>query len=181
MRTKSVGYMRTSSISNLSTEKLGKDSDRRQKRKILDYSKSNNLEVVEWFYDKGISGSLDILNREGFVSLLDYCDRNEIKTILVENSSRFSRSLICSITGFKYLSDIQKNMDPDVTLPAHIAEYDHVEKLLEQIPQKQRDLFILARIEGYTAKEVANMKNMSESAVKVSVHRTSKKLKELLS
>ena len=72
MRIKSVGYMRTSSISNLSTEKLGKDSDRRQKKKILDYSKSNNLEVVEWFYDKGISGSLDILNREGFVSLLDY-------------------------------------------------------------------------------------------------------------
>ncbi|MAH04756.1 MAG: hypothetical protein CL561_04280 [Alphaproteobacteria bacterium] len=76
---------------------------------------------------------------------------------------------------------IEKNMDPDVTIPTHIAEYDHVEKLLEQIPQKQRDLFILARIEGYTAKEVANMKNMSESAVKVSVHRTSKKLKELLS
>ena len=151
MRIKSVGYMRTSSISNLSTEKLGKDSDRRQKKKILDYSKSNNLEVVEWFYDKGISGSLDILGREGFVSLLDYCDRNEIKNILVENSSRFSRSLICSITGFKYLSDIGINLvsveSPTMFLDTEEPTYKLVRDVLTCIDEFDKNRTVM-RLKG---------------------------------
>ena len=151
MRIKSVGYMRTSSISNLSTEKLGKDSDRRQKKKILDYSKSNNLEVVEWFYDKGISGSLDILNREGFVSLLDYCDRNEIKMILVENSSRFSRSLICSITGFQYLTDIGINLvsveSPTMFLDTEEPTYKLVRDVLTCIDEFDKNRTVM-RLKG---------------------------------
>lgn len=75
---------------------------------------------------------------------------------------------------------VEKNMDPHVTLPAHVSEYRDVEKALEQIPDKQREIFILARVEGYSAKEVAQIKNMSVSAVKVSVHRTAKRIKELL-
>ena len=151
MRTKSVGYMRTSSISNLSTDKLGKDTDRRQKKKILDYSKSNNLEVVEWFYDKGISGSLDILNREGFVSLLDYCDRNEIKNILVENSSRFSRSLICSITGFQYLTDLGINLvsveSPTMFLDTEEPTYKLVRDVLTCFDEFDKNRIVI-RLKG---------------------------------
>ena len=106
-----------------------------------------------------------------FIAIIHYRKTDYLRKVYAQKAQR--------ITSFEDL--VEKNMDPDVTLPSHIAEYDHVEKLLEQIPAKQRDLFILARIEGYTAKEVANMKNMSETAVKVSVHRTAKKLKELLS
>ena len=41
-------------------------------------------------------------------------------------------------------------------------------------------MFTMMKVEGYTAKEVAQKMDMTESAVKVSVHRTMIKLKEIL-
>ena len=41
-------------------------------------------------------------------------------------------------------------------------------------------IFTMIKIEGYTAKEVANTMGVSESAVKVAAHRTSIKLKGIL-
>lgn len=63
-----------------------------------------------------------------------------------------------------------------VTNEAHKGEYKDIEAALNTLPDKQRDIFILMRIEGYTAKEVAEKMDMTESAVKVSVHRSLKKL-----
>jgi RNA polymerase sigma-70 factor (ECF subfamily) len=71
-------------------------------------------------------------------------------------------------------------------LPAHVTnmdalgEYRDVEKALASFPVKQRDVFVLSKVQGYTAQEVASIKNMSVSAVKVSVHRTIKRLKDIL-
>ena len=38
--------------------------------------------------------------------MLSYCEENEIKTIVFENSSRLSRNVICMETGFQYLSSL---------------------------------------------------------------------------
>lgn len=65
-----------------------------------------------------------------------------------------------------------------VTNPMHTGEYKDVEKALEQLPEKQRRVFELMKIQGFSAKEVANELGMSVSAVKVSAHRTMNKLKE---
>jgi RNA polymerase sigma-70 factor (ECF subfamily) len=65
-----------------------------------------------------------------------------------------------------------------VTNNTHAGEYKDIEAALNVLPKKQRDVFVLMKIEGYTAKEVANKTGMSVSAVKVSVHRTVKKLQE---
>lgn len=67
-----------------------------------------------------------------------------------------------------------------VTKSDHAGEYKDIEKALDTLPEKQRKIFELVKIEGYTAKEAANEMDMSVSAVKVSVHRTAQKLKVIL-
>lgn len=67
-----------------------------------------------------------------------------------------------------------------VTNPEHAGEYKDVEKALDTLPAKQRKVFEMVKIHGYTAQEVANEMNMSVSAVKVSAHRTMNKLKVIL-
>lgn len=65
-----------------------------------------------------------------------------------------------------------------VTNPTRAGEYKDIESALAALPEKQRTVFMMMRVEGYTAKEVAKQMDMSVSAVKVSVHRTLKKLKD---
>ncbi len=73
--------------------------------------------------------------------------------------------------------DFQKSY---VTNTAHAGEYKDIENALGTLPAKQRKVFELMRIQGYTAEEVANQMKMSVSAVKVSAHRTTHKLKLML-
>jgi RNA polymerase sigma-70 factor (ECF subfamily) len=75
-----------------------------------------------------------------------------------------------------------ENIDvPDhVTDTSHNAEYRDVEKALDTIPDRQREVFELMKLKGYSAKEISDKTGMSVSAVKVSVHRTMAKLKEKL-
>ena len=65
-----------------------------------------------------------------------------------------------------------------VTKPEHAGELKDIEAHLNKLKGKQRTIFEKMRIYGYTAQEVADELNMSVSAVKVSVHRSQKKLQE---
>ena len=67
-----------------------------------------------------------------------------------------------------------------VTNPAHAGEYKDIQTALDSLPEDQRRVFEMIKIQGYSAKEVANEMDMSVSAVKVSAHRTMKKLKKIL-
>ena len=96
-----VGYYRTSSNSNVGTDK---DSRKRQRHAVMNYASSNGMTVVSEFYDKGVSGTKEILNRPSFMKMLDYCEDNEISTIVLEDASRMSRDLIIQETGFQYLT-----------------------------------------------------------------------------
>lgn len=66
----------------------------------------------------------------------------------------------------------------NVTNPTHAGEYKDIERALAVLPEKQRRIFTRVKIEGYSVKEVAEELGMSESAVKVSAHRTQKKLQD---
>jgi RNA polymerase sigma-70 factor (ECF subfamily) len=68
-----------------------------------------------------------------------------------------------------------------VTNPAHAGEYKDIEQALSELPSKQRKVFEMVKLQGYSAKEVANEIGMSISAVKVSAHRAMKKLRDRLS
>ena len=78
------------------------------------------------------------------------------------------------------IEDNPEYMSENVTNSSHIGEFKDIENALMQFPQKQQDIFRKIKIEGYTAQEVANELDMKESAVKVSAHRTMKKLQGML-
>lgn len=68
----------------------------------------------------------------------------------------------------------------NVTDSTYTGELKDIETALEAVPEDHRKIFKMIKIEGYTAKEVANEMGMNESAVKVSAHRTMKKLQGML-
>lgn len=53
-----------------------------------------------------------------------------------------------------------------------------LQKALKTLPQRQQDLVVRTKIEGHSIIDVAKEFGMSESAVKVSVHRSLKKLQD---
>ena len=97
---KAVAYLRTSSASNVGSDK---DSAVRQRHAIAEYAKRNRVEVAQEFYDAAVSGADRIDQRVGFTSMLAWATENQVKTILVENASRFARDLIVQETGVAML------------------------------------------------------------------------------
>ena len=98
-----VTYLRTSSSSNVGDDK---DSHKRQRTKIKDFVKRNGYEIQGEFYDQGVSGSLDILNRPEMMKMMVFCESTGIRTIIFENSTRLSRDLICQESGWEYLKNL---------------------------------------------------------------------------
>ncbi|MDA0780989.1 MAG: sigma-70 family RNA polymerase sigma factor [Rickettsiales bacterium] len=75
-----------------------------------------------------------------------------------------------------YLNEISHEFDINVT--ESDDEYEELYGAIDELPEKQRKIIELMKVEGYTAKEVAKKLNMSESAVKTSAHRIYKTLKQ---
>jgi DNA invertase Pin-like site-specific DNA recombinase len=98
-----VAYFRTSSLSNVGDDK---DTLKRQKDAVETYAKKNKIQIVNGFYDKGISGTVSIHEREQFTELLAYLKSNGAKIILVENASRFARDLTVQLVGNKMLKEL---------------------------------------------------------------------------
>ncbi|HET6553416.1 MAG TPA: recombinase family protein [Dyella sp.] len=97
-----VAYLRTFSATNTGQDK---DSHKRQQAAISAYAKRHGLTIHESpFYDAAVSGSDLIQDRPGFAAMLSYlAEHPEIRTILVETASRFSRDLIVQETGYRLL------------------------------------------------------------------------------
>lgn len=84
---KAVGYIR------VSTEEQSKRlSPEVQEELIRDFAERNNITVVEFFRDLGISGSIPLANRPGFISLLSYAEKHNIKIIVALSLDRLSRN-----------------------------------------------------------------------------------------
>lgn len=93
---KAIAYLRTSSAANVGADK---DSDKRQRAAIEAYAKREKWEVIEEFYDADVSGADPIETRPGFSALLDRIEGNGVRTVLVEDASRFARQLIVQEAG----------------------------------------------------------------------------------
>ena len=96
--TKAVAYLRTSSAANVGQDK---DSEKRQRKAIAAYAKSARFEIAadDWFYDPAVSGADPIETRPGFERLLDRIESNGVRTVIVEDASRFARDLIAQELG----------------------------------------------------------------------------------
>src|SRR5215813_10761581 len=101
-RIDAVGYLRTSSAANVGE---GKDSDKRQRRKIEAFAKRAGFNVVDWFYDPATSGNDDIKSRPGFAALLDRIEANGVCTVLIEDATRFARKLMTQELGIIALAE----------------------------------------------------------------------------
>jgi DNA invertase Pin-like site-specific DNA recombinase len=95
-----VAYMRTSSATNVGADK---DSEKRQRAAIEAFAKRAELEIVEWFYDPAVSGADPIEARPGFSALLDRLESNRVRTLVVEDASRFARDLVAQELGLLLL------------------------------------------------------------------------------
>jgi DNA invertase Pin-like site-specific DNA recombinase len=97
-------------MANVGTDK---DSDRRQRAAIASFARSAGFHVEEEFYDPGVSGADPIETRPGFSALLDRIEGNGIRTVLVEDASRFARDLVTQELGILLLeaSSRQRNAD----------------------------------------------------------------------
>lgn len=102
-RVAAVGYMRTSSASNVGADK---DSETRQRKAIEAHAKAAGYEMVDWFYDAAVSGADRIEAREGFAAMLARIAGNGVRTIIVETANRFARDLMVQEVGFAMLRDL---------------------------------------------------------------------------
>ncbi|MCB1193414.1 MAG: sigma-70 family RNA polymerase sigma factor [Leptospiraceae bacterium] len=83
-----------------------------------------------------------------------------------------------SITDFVEIPDIEDNRH---FVPQDISEeyYANLLKAVGELPEKQRVIFKMLKIDGLSIKEVSLKTGYSESNVKVTAHRVYKRLKKL--
>ena len=102
-RVEVVGYMRTSSATNVGDEK---DSEARQRKAIEGYAQASGAVIVDWFYDATVSGADPIEVRPGFAELLARIADNGVRTIIVETANRFARDLMVQEVGYAMLRSL---------------------------------------------------------------------------
>ena len=112
-------YLRISSLANADSDSLD-----RQTLAIATYANNNKMDIVVKKSDIGVRGDINIFEREGFKEIYDYCLNEDIKHILVENSSRFSRDLIQGELGYMELKKYGIQIVPVDSPDYYVLEND---------------------------------------------------------
>jgi DNA invertase Pin-like site-specific DNA recombinase len=123
-----VAYFRTSSAANVGADR---DSVRRQGEAVEAYAAGRH-QLVAAFYDAAVSGADPVDARDGFLALLDYCDRHQVGVVLVENASRFARDLAVQLTGHELLRGRGIELVP-VDAPTYFTDPSPTAELVRQI------------------------------------------------
>jgi len=97
-----VAYFRTSSAANVGDDK---DSLKRQRGTVGTFAGRQGYELVDEFYDAAVSGSDAIEDRPGFAALLDRIENNGVRTVIVEDVSRFAREMKAHVLGIALLRE----------------------------------------------------------------------------
>jgi DNA invertase Pin-like site-specific DNA recombinase len=121
--------MRTSSATNVGADK---DSDKRQRAAIEAFAKRAGYVIVDWFYDADVKGSDQVTERDGFRKMLDRIAGNGVRTIIVEDASRFARDLIVQLTGHDYLKGLGVTLIA-ANAPDHFLEDTPTAPLIRQV------------------------------------------------
>lgn len=160
-KVEAVAYLRTSSAANVG---IDKDSESRQRGAIQRYAKSAGFALVDEFYDAAVSGADPIETRAGFAALLDRIDGNGVRTVIVEDSSRFARELMAQELGIALLiargvrlitaagDDLTASEDPTRKMMRQIAgafaEYEKARLVAKLRHARQRARQERGRCEG---------------------------------
>jgi DNA invertase Pin-like site-specific DNA recombinase len=129
-KVEAVAYIRTSSAANVGADK---DSDKRQRAAIDGFAKRAGFVLVGEFTDAAVSGADPIETRPGFSALLDRIEGNAVRTVIVEDASRFARELVTQELGILALikrgvsvltasgDDLTDSSDPSRVMMRQIA------------------------------------------------------------
>lgn len=99
-KAEAVAYLRTSSATNVGADK---DSDRRQREAISGFASGAGYKLIAEFNDPAVSGADAIDTRPGFKALLEQVTSNGARTVIVEDASRFARTLMVQEAGIALL------------------------------------------------------------------------------
>ena len=95
---KVLGYVRVSSV----IQKKKNNSIPLQKKKINEYCKLNDFELIDVYKDDGISG-MSIDKRNGYKNMIQYLNDNDIDGIVVWSLSRLGRKMKDVVEFMDYL------------------------------------------------------------------------------
>jgi DNA invertase Pin-like site-specific DNA recombinase len=126
-RTKALAYLRTSSATNVDG-----DSAERQRIAIRAYADRAGIEVEAEFYDAAVSGADPVDQRPGFAAMLTRIEGNGVRTILVENASRFARDLAVQLAGHALLQARGIELVP-VDAPSYFTDPTPTAVMVRQI------------------------------------------------
>lgn len=156
-----VAYIRTSSAANVGTDK---DSDKRQRAAIEGFAKRAGFDLVNEFNDAAVSGADPIESRAGFAALLDRIESNGVRTVIVEDASRFARELMTQELGILALinrgvrvltangDDLTDSTDPSRVMMRQIAgafhQYEKARLVAKLKAARQRKRALVGKVEG---------------------------------
>jgi len=98
--TNALAYYRTSSAANLEGDSL-----ERQQAAVKRYATLTGIEVVGEFYDAAVSGADPIDTRPGFSAMLTRIESNGVRLVVVEDASRFARSVLAQELGVLVMAE----------------------------------------------------------------------------
>ena len=98
---KALAYFRTSSAANVGEDK---DSLARQRAAVERYAKGAGIQIVGEYYDAAVSGGDPVETRDGFAEMLSRIESNGVGLVLVEDASRFARTVIAQELGVLIMS-----------------------------------------------------------------------------
>jgi DNA invertase Pin-like site-specific DNA recombinase len=156
-----VAYIRTSSTANVGADK---DGEIRQRAAIAGFAKRARFEIVAEFSDPGVSGADPIERRPGFAALLDRIENNGVRTVIVEDASRFARDLVTQELGIMALikrevrvltasgDDLTDSSDPSRKMMRQIAgsfaEYEKARLVAKLKAARDRKRLTNGKCEG---------------------------------
>jgi DNA invertase Pin-like site-specific DNA recombinase len=160
-RLEAVAYIRTSSAANVGADK---DSDKRQRAAIDSYAKRGGFDLVAEYNDAAVSGADPIETRPGFAALLDRIEGNGVRTVIVEDASRFARELMTQELGILALiqrgvrvltangDDLTDSSDPSRKMMRQIAgafhEYEKARLVAKLKAARERKRLANGKCEG---------------------------------
>jgi len=90
---KAFGYIRVSGKGQING-----DGPERQEQAIRDYAAANGHEIVTIYFEKGVCGDIETMDRPAFVEMMTALMSNGVRTVVVEKLDRLSRHLITQET-----------------------------------------------------------------------------------
>jgi len=160
-RVQAVAYIRTSSAANVGADK---DSDKRQRAAIEAFARRSGFDLVAEFNDAAVSGADPIDTRPGFAELLDRIEDNGVRTVIVEDASRFARELMTQELGILALirrgvrvltangDDLTDSTDPSRKMMRQIAgafhEYEKARLVAKLKAARDRKRAAVGKCEG---------------------------------